>query len=312
MFQLLPKSGLVLLAGLPGSGKSSFADLAFPRSEVVSTDTVRSFCGRGAADLGASRESVEIVLSIARARSARGLRTIIDSTGTDTLLISEAVHIANSVNVPLHLIFFDTSREECDKRNSTRSEISQVPESAMDAMAARIGEAMNSVLEASGTASTATDHVDGVAKGSRLFLSMPVVENLGAHGFRPQRLHFYRRIHVALELAGICVFSAGKHEQYGSVKLSPAAYTTYDLESIEGSQSLLVVTLTELSPDIYLEVGLALGQGKPVGIVRPSGARLSGMLRTLVETKVVREGSYEDEDDAAALAFKLHASAIGA
>ena len=81
----LETPALVVLVGASGSGKSTWAAEQFRRSEIVSSDQLRSIVGSGEHDLGASTEAFAVLELIVAARMRRGLTTVVDTLGTDVV-----------------------------------------------------------------------------------------------------------------------------------------------------------------------------------------------------------------------------------
>jgi len=104
MFTELPTSGLVVLLGAPASGKSTFADLAFARGDVIATDDIRGLAGGSRDALEATPESIDILYTIVRHRLRIGLFTVVDSTGTTEGLLGRLADLAEATSSPIHYI----------------------------------------------------------------------------------------------------------------------------------------------------------------------------------------------------------------
>ena len=79
----LPDPCLVVLVGATAAGKSDWAAEWFAPEQIVSSDRLRAAVGRGERDQRASRDAFEVLDLIVAKRLARGLTTVIDSTGLD-------------------------------------------------------------------------------------------------------------------------------------------------------------------------------------------------------------------------------------
>ena len=69
--------------GPAASGKSTWATAHFPPSTVVSSDALRGVVGAGEDDIAASADAFALLDEIVARRVARGLTTVVDTTGMD-------------------------------------------------------------------------------------------------------------------------------------------------------------------------------------------------------------------------------------
>ena len=76
----IPKLSLVVLVGVSGSGKSSFARKHFKSTEIISSDHCRALVSDDENDLSATSNAFELVHFIAEKRLASGKLTVIDAT----------------------------------------------------------------------------------------------------------------------------------------------------------------------------------------------------------------------------------------
>ena len=79
----LPDPCLVVLVGVAGAGKSTWARRWFPATSIVATDDLRAVVGRHRHDLRATKDATEVLELIVAKRLRRGLLTVIDSTALD-------------------------------------------------------------------------------------------------------------------------------------------------------------------------------------------------------------------------------------
>src|SRR5690349_17317947 len=76
----VPELSLVVLIGVSGSGKSTFAQAQFGRYEVLSSDTCRGLVSNDENDQTATAAAFDVLNYIAGKRLAAGLLTVIDAT----------------------------------------------------------------------------------------------------------------------------------------------------------------------------------------------------------------------------------------
>ncbi|WP_238422353.1 polynucleotide kinase-phosphatase [Gordonia sp. 'Campus'] len=76
----IPSLGLVVLVGVAGAGKSTFARTHFSDTEVLSSDAFRGFVADDPTDQTATADAFEALIDVARRRLRRGLLTVVDAT----------------------------------------------------------------------------------------------------------------------------------------------------------------------------------------------------------------------------------------
>ena len=76
----IPKLSLVVLVGVSGSGKSTFARKHFLPTEVLSSDVCRGLVSDDENDQSATRDAFEVLHYVLAKRLARGLLTVVDAT----------------------------------------------------------------------------------------------------------------------------------------------------------------------------------------------------------------------------------------
>lgn len=132
-----------------------------------------------------------------------------------------------------------------------------------------------------------------------VFLALPVSDSLADDGtFRVERRQFFEGFVSVLNELGLDVMSAGTHEQWGAVKLSPTQFTRYDVESLLEVDALVVVTNERLNRDMYLETGIALARAIPIVFVVPASTKLTFMGLGLEEMGMIEVRRYNSEADA--------------
>ncbi|HHU44983.1 MAG TPA: AAA family ATPase, partial [Actinomycetales bacterium] len=103
----VPDVGLVVLAGAPGSGKSTFARAHFAPGEVFSSDAFRALVSGDASDQGASADAFAAMGAIVSARAKRGLFTVVDATNSSRADRAQWAQVAKEHHVPATLVIID-------------------------------------------------------------------------------------------------------------------------------------------------------------------------------------------------------------
>jgi F420-dependent oxidoreductase-like protein len=118
----LPDPCLVVLVGVAGSGKSSWAARWFAAAAVVSSDDLRAVVGHHRHDMRASKDANDVLELIVAMRLRRGLLTVIDSTALEPKARSRYRTLAAKAGVPCHAVVIDTPERETRARNRSRRE----------------------------------------------------------------------------------------------------------------------------------------------------------------------------------------------
>jgi len=118
----LPEPCLVVLVGVAGSGKSTWARRWFPDGAVVSSDDLRATVGRHRHDLAATKDATEVLALIVTKRLGRRLLTVVDSTALDPAVRAGYRRLALAAGVPCHAVIVDSPEREVRARNRGRPE----------------------------------------------------------------------------------------------------------------------------------------------------------------------------------------------
>lgn len=116
----IPEMALVVLVGVSGSGKSTFARRHFEPFEVLSSDFCRGLVSGDENDQAATRDAFDVLHYIASKRLAAGRLTVVDATNVQPEGRKQLVELARSHDVLPVAIVLDLPVDVCAARNTTR------------------------------------------------------------------------------------------------------------------------------------------------------------------------------------------------
>jgi len=116
----VPELSLVVLVGVTGSGKSTFARAHFRPTEVISSDYCRGVVADDENDQSATKDAFEVLHFIAGKRLAAGRLTVVDATNVQPDARRELVALAREYDVLPVAIVLDLPERLCAERNATR------------------------------------------------------------------------------------------------------------------------------------------------------------------------------------------------
>lgn len=116
----LPDPCLVVLVGVAGAGKSTWAASRFDANQIVSSDALRATVGLHAHDQRASKDAFDLLDRIADARLRRGLTTVLDTTGLEVKRRAGWIAMAQKRGRPVHAVVLDVGERATRARNRAR------------------------------------------------------------------------------------------------------------------------------------------------------------------------------------------------
>ena len=126
---------IVLLVGLPGSGKSTW--LKRIGAQGLSSDTIRKWLVDDETNQTIHDRVFESLRYLLRQRLLLGRPvTYVDATNLTAVERAPYIGIGKSFGCEMEAVFFDVPLEVCRERNLLRERV--VPDAALDVMAARL------------------------------------------------------------------------------------------------------------------------------------------------------------------------------
>ncbi|WP_067183529.1 polynucleotide kinase-phosphatase [Microtetraspora niveoalba] len=116
----VPQMGLVVLVGVSGSGKSTFAARHFAPTQVISSDYCRGLVSDDENDQSATPEAFDLLHHIVGVRLRRGLLTVVDATNVQWDARKKLIELARSHDVLADAIVLDVPADVAVARNAVR------------------------------------------------------------------------------------------------------------------------------------------------------------------------------------------------
>lgn len=116
----IPELSFVVLIGVSGSGKSTFARKHFKPTEILSSDYCRGLVSDDENSQAATKDAFEVLHFIARKRLAAGKLTVVDATNVQPESRKSLVEIAREFHCLPVAIVIDVPERVAQDRNKTR------------------------------------------------------------------------------------------------------------------------------------------------------------------------------------------------
>jgi protein phosphatase len=118
----LPELSLILLIGVSGSGKSTFAQKHFKSTEVISSDYCRALVSDDPNNQLATNDAFDLLAYIASKRLAAGKLTVIDATNVQPDSRKNLLNLAKNFHCIPVAIVINTPEQICIERNKKRDD----------------------------------------------------------------------------------------------------------------------------------------------------------------------------------------------
>ena len=118
----IPELSFVVLIGVSGSGKSTFARKHFKPTEILSSDYCRGLVSDDENSQAATKDAFEVLHFIARKRLAAGKLTVVDATNVQPESRKPLVQIAREFHCLPVAVVLDVPERVAHDRNKTRAD----------------------------------------------------------------------------------------------------------------------------------------------------------------------------------------------
>jgi protein phosphatase len=126
----LPAGAMVVLIGVSGCGKSTFAATRFRPTEILSSDAFRAMVADDPSDQDATDAAFELLHTALSLRLARARLSVVDATNVEAWARAPLLGIARRHRRPAVAIVLDLPLDVCLARNAGRTD-RRVPPAAV-------------------------------------------------------------------------------------------------------------------------------------------------------------------------------------
>ena len=116
----VPELSLVVLIGVSGSGKSSFAKKHFKRTEILSSDECRALVSDDENSQSATNDAFDVLYYIAGKRLKSGLLTVVDATNVQKESRKGLIELGRTHHCLPVAIVLNLPEKVCEERNQSR------------------------------------------------------------------------------------------------------------------------------------------------------------------------------------------------
>ena len=120
MFSHIPQSAVIVLAGVAGSGKSTWARARFRETEILSSDALRATLTDDEEHRACSGDAFAVLQTLLDLRLKYGRRAVIDATSLRPEARRPYLRAAREHGVPAMLVWFDVPEAVCRRRQHLR------------------------------------------------------------------------------------------------------------------------------------------------------------------------------------------------
>ncbi len=117
--KIIPRT-LVVLCGVAGSGKSTFAKKFFKRTQIISPDHCRAMISDNPANQAVSKHAFDLFYFIIEKRLLVGRLTVADATSLSKETRRQLIEIARKYGFRVVIVIFDIPAEICIERDQKR------------------------------------------------------------------------------------------------------------------------------------------------------------------------------------------------